>query len=156
MVVANAGAEPDEEFCKALRIFIEQAGDHEISAMARFQLAEIIRSESPAEARSIATQAVDRHPGSIGGKQCQNLIAQIEAKEVSVTTERTWAEPWPAIQVTYRNIDRLHLRLVRANWEERLREGKPSGQWIDQKDRGQILSLPILQSAAIALPFKYH
>ena len=152
VVVANAGAEPDEEFCKALRIFIEQAGDHEISAMARFQLAEIIRSESPAEARSIATLAVDRHPGSIGGKQCQNLIVQIEAKEVSVTTERTWAEPWPAIEVTYRNIDRLHLRLVRANWEERLREGKPSGQWIDQKDRGQILSLPILQSATMALP----
>ena len=152
VAVADAETEPEDAVRKALSEFIERAEDHEISAMARFQLAETIRSESPAEARSIAIQAVDRHPESIGGKQCQNLIAQIEAKEVSVTTERTWAEPWPAIQVTYRNIDRLHLRLVRANWEERLREGKPSGQWIDQKDRGQILSLPILQSATMALP----
>ncbi len=152
VAVADGETEPNDRFCHELKTYIEKAEDYEISAMARFSLAESIRSESPAEARSIAIPAVDRYPESIGGKQCQNLIAQIEAKEVSVTAERTWAEPWPAIQVTYRNIDRLHLRLVRANWEERLREGKPSGQWIDQKDRGQILSLPILQSAAIALP----
>ena len=135
VVVANAGAEPDEEFCKALRTFIEQCGDHEISAMARFQLAEIIRSESPAEARMIALKAVDRYPTTIGAKQCHNLIAQIEAKELAVATESTWAKPWPALHVTYRNIDRFHLRLVKADWEERLLEGKPYGYGIDQKDR---------------------
>jgi hypothetical protein len=152
VAVADAEAEPDEEFCKALRTFIEQCGDHEISAMARFQLAEIIRSESPAEARMIALKAVDRYPTTIGGKQCHNLIAQIEAKELAVATESNWAKPWPAIHVTYRNIDRFHLRLVKADWEERLLEGKPYGYGIDQKDREQILSLPSIQKGTVVLP----
>ena len=152
VAVADAEAEPDEEFCKALRTFIEQCGDHEISAMARFQLAEIIRSESPAEARMIALKAVDRYPTTIGGKQCHNLIAQIEAKELAVATESNWAKPWPAIHVTYRNIDRFHLRLVKADWEERLLEGKPYGYGIDQKDRERILSLPSIQKGTVVLP----
>ena len=152
VAVADAEAEPDEEFCKALRAFIEQCGDHEISALARFQLAEIIRSESPVEARMIALEAVERHPQSVGAKQCHNLIAQIEAKELAVATERTWAKPWPALYVTYRNIDRLHLRLVKADWEERLIEGKPYGHGIDQKDRERILSLPSIQKGTVVLP----
>ncbi|MBL6909258.1 MAG: hypothetical protein ISR34_02415 [Pirellulales bacterium] len=152
VAVANAEAEPDEEFCKALRSFIEQCGDHEISAMARFQLAEIIRSESPAEARMIALKAVDRYPTTIGGKQCHNLIALIEAKELAVATERTWAKPWPALHVTYRNIEQMHLRLVKEDWEERLLEGKPYGRGIDQKDRERILSLPSIQDATVVLP----
>ena len=152
VAVADAEAEPDDEFCKAVRIFIEQCGDHEISAMARFQLAEVIRSESPAEARMIALKAVDRYPTTIGGKQCHNLIAQIEAKELAVATERTWAKPWPALHVTYRNIEQLHLRLVKEDWEERLLEGKPYGHGIDQKDRERILSLPSIQDATVVLP----
>ena len=100
----------------------------------------------------IALKAVDRYPTTIGGKQCYNLIAQIEAKELAVATESSWAKPWPALHVTYRNIDRFHLRLVKADWEERLLEGKPYGYGIDQKDRERILSLPSIQKGTVVLP----
>ena len=150
--VADAETEPDDAVRKALSEFIERAEDHEICAMARFTVADILRPKSPVEARAIALEAVERHPQSVGAQQCHNLITKIEAKEVAVATERTWAKPWPALHVTYRNIDRLHLRLVKANWEERLLEGKPYGQGIDQKDRERILSLPVLQSVMVRLP----
>ena len=152
VAVVDAETEPDDALRKALSEFIERVGDHEISAMARFALAEILRPESPAEARVIALEAVERYPQSVGAKQCQNLIAQIESKELAVATERTWAKPWPALHVTYRNIDQMHLRLVKANWEERLLEGKAYGRGIDGKDRERILSLPVIQSAVVRLP----
>ncbi|MBT6054717.1 MAG: hypothetical protein HOH16_04715 [Planctomycetaceae bacterium] len=152
VAVADAETEPDDAVRKALSEFIERAEEHEICAMARFTVAEILRPKSPVEARAIALEAVERHPQSVGAQQCHNLITEIEAKEVAVVTERTWAKPWPALHVTYRNIDQLHLRLVRANWEERLLEGKAYGQGIDQKDRERILSLPVIQSAVVRLP----
>ena len=152
VAVADAEAEPDDAIQKALSDFIDRAGHHEISAMARVALAEILRPKNPAEARAVALEAVERHPQSVGAKQCHNLIAQIEAKELAVATERTWAKPWPALHVTYRNIDRFHLRLVKADWEQRLLEGKPYGYGIDQKDRERILSLPSIQEATVVLP----
>ena len=152
VAVADAEAEPDDAIQKALSDFIDRAGHHEISAMARVALAEILRPKNPAEARAVALEAVERHPQSVGAKQCHNLIAQIEAKELAVATERTWANPWPALNVTYRNIDRFHLRLVKADWEQRLLEGKPYGYGIDQKDRERILSLPSIQEATVVLP----
>lgn len=152
VAVADAEAEPDDANQKALSDFIDRAGHHEISAMARVALAEILRPKNPAEARAVALEAVERHPQSVGAKQCHNLIAQIEAKELAVATERTWAKPWPALHVTYRNIDRFHLRLVKADWEQRLLEGKPYGYGMDQKDRERILSLPSIQEGTVVLP----
>ena len=152
VAVANAEAEPDDAIQKALSGFIARAGYHEISAMARVALAEILRPKNPAEARAVALEAVERHPQSVGAKQCHNLIAQIESKELEVATERTWAKPWPALHVTYRNINRFHLRLVKADWEQRLLNGNPYGYGINQKDRERILSLPCIQETTVALP----
>ena len=150
--VADGNAEPQQALQAALRLFIERAGDHDLAALARFHLASSLREDDPAEARSIALAAIAAHPDSVGGKQCRNLVTQIEAKELSLSAERTWAAPWPTITVSYRNLARVHLRLAEADWEERLAAGKPSGSWLDEEDRQAILALPAIKTFAADLP----
>ena len=58
----------------------------------------------------------DQFKDSRGGKCCHNLIAQIEAKTIDVTTESVWAQPGAELSVRYRNITEAHFRLVKADW----------------------------------------
>lgn len=150
--VADADAQPQEALQAALRAFIERADNHELSALARFHLASSLREDNPAEARAVALVAIETHPASVGGKQCRNLVAQIEAKELSLSAERAWAAPWPDVSISYRNLARVHLRLAKADWEERLAAGKPSGAWLDAEDRQKILALPTVKTFAVDLP----
>ena len=130
------------------------------SALARFHLASLLQqgdgsgsgAGDPVEARAIALQAAEAHPKSPGGAMCQNLVAQIEAKELSLQTERAWAAPWPDIRITYRNLAKVHLRIAKADWLGRLKAGKPHAAWIDDADRKAILALPAVRTKEIDLP----
>jgi hypothetical protein len=138
---------------KALRGFSERAGDHETAALAAFHLASLIQEQGDmVAAREIAAKAAAAHPKSHGGAQCANLVSQIEAKELSVSTERAWAAPFPAIRVTYRNLAKVHLRVARADWLGRLKAGKPHSGWLDDQDRAAILALPAIREHAADLP----
>ncbi|MDA0253959.1 MAG: MG2 domain-containing protein, partial [Planctomycetota bacterium] len=137
----------------ALRAFIERAGDHETAALATFHLASLIHGRGDfVAARELAAKAAAAHPESHGGAQCANLVAQIEAKELSLSTERAWAAPFPGIRVTYRNLAKVHLRVAKADWLGRLKAGKPHAGWLDDQDRAAILALPTVREQAIDLP----
>ncbi|MBU6221297.1 MAG: hypothetical protein KGR24_00945 [Planctomycetes bacterium] len=137
----------------AFEAFITRAGGHETAALARFHLAGIVREAGdPVEARAIAAKAVDAHPQSPGGKLSKNLIAEIEAKSLTVQTERTWAEPWPVIRITARNLDKAHVRIVKADWLARVAAGKPQWQWLDNADRQALLAQPAVKSFSVAIP----
>jgi hypothetical protein len=137
----------------ALEAFLTRAGDHEIAAQAAHALAEIAREHDDfVEARAIASRAAERHPASPGGKLCRNLVKEIEARELSLVTERSWAAPWPTIRVTSRNLAKVHLKLARADWSARLRAGKPNPAWLDDEDRAALPGLPAIKTAAIDLP----
>ncbi|MFM1997787.1 MAG: hypothetical protein RLZZ111_2174, partial [Planctomycetota bacterium] len=159
-VSAGGAAEVFERKQKSLQAFIAAAGDHEVAALARFQLASLLRQgdgsdpdgDDPAAARVVAAEAVAKHPQSPGGKLCRNLLAEIDAKELSHQTERSWAAPWPAVRVTYRNLGRVHLRLARADWAARLKAGKAHVGWSDEPERAAIIGLPAVRSLAIDLP----
>jgi hypothetical protein len=136
----------------ALEAFIARAGTHEITAMARHALAEVARAaDDLVEARAIAARGMDEHPKSVGGRSCRNLIADIESKQLALGTERSWAAPWPAVRVTYRNITNVHLRLAKADWQGRLKAGKPHAGWLDDDDRRALLALPAVRSFAADL-----
>ena len=137
----------------ALRAFIERAGDHETAALATFHLASLIHGRGDfAAARELAATAAAAHPESHGGAQCANLVARIEAKELSLSTERAWAAPFPAIRVTYRNLATVHLRVAKADWLGRLKAGKPHAGWLDDQDRAAILALPAIREHVADLP----
>ena len=142
----------------SLEAFVTRAGDHETAALAQFHLATTIHDQVAAndnalvEARAIAAQGLAAHPASVGGKLCKNLIAQIDMRSLSITTERQWAAPWPTLHVSYKNLATLHLRVVKADWLGRLKAGKPHGAWLDDADRGLLLKLPAVKEAVADLP----
>ncbi len=137
----------------AIEGFLGRAGDHEIAAQAAHALAEIAREHDDlVEARAIAARAMEKHPTSVGGRLCRNLVKEIDAKELSLATERAWAAPWPVVRVTYRNLAKVHLRLAKADWPARLKAGKPHPAWLDDADRAAILALPAVKTAAVDLP----
>lgn len=137
----------------ALEAFLERAGHHEIGSLARHALAERIHGQGDfVAARAIAAEGLEAHPASVGGKQCQNLMAMIDARELTLTTEQAWAAPWPVVRVTYRNLAKVHLRVAKADWLARLKAGKPHASWLDDADRAAILALPAVKTFAIDLP----
>lgn len=137
----------------ALTAFVERAGNHEMAAEGAFHLASLIREEGDlVKARKLAAATAAAHPRSHGGVQCANLVGEIEAKEISLATERAWAAPFPAIRVTYKNLAKAHLRMAKADWETRLRAGKPHAGWLDDDDRKAILALPAIREKAVDLP----
>ncbi|NBX29768.1 hypothetical protein EBR04_04855, partial [bacterium] len=137
----------------ALEAFIAQAGGHETAALARFHLATLVREEGDlVEARAIAAKGVERHPQSPGAKLCHNLIAEIEGKSLEVFAERTWARPWPTIRVRYRNLASVHLRIVKADWLERVLAGRPHAGWLDDAERRKLLAAAPVKAFKAELP----
>ena len=93
-----------------------------LSAWARYHWAQTLHTDGDwVEARRVAIAGRDAFPESRGGNHCHNLVAQIEAKSISVATESVWNAPWPELAVTYRNITEAYFRLVPADWNK-LRE----------------------------------
>ena len=134
------GEEKNARYKVALKRFVGLHGEYETSAQACYFWAAVLNQENDlVEARRIAIQGNNSFPDSVGGKQCFNLIKQIEARSVQISTERVWNEPWPAIEVRYRNITQVHFRLVRDDWTARLK-ARGQTEWLDDNERKALLA----------------
>ncbi len=150
---AAVGPDLADRRLAALESFVERAGDHELATLGRFHLAQLVREQGDlVEARAIALAAAEKHPTSPGGAMCRNLVTEIESRELAIVAERTWAGPWPVVRVNYRNLAKVHLRLAKADFEGRLKAGKPHVGWLDDADRTAILALPAVRTHAADLP----
>ena len=108
-----SGGEKTARYRAALQKFADQHAKHELSSMALSLLATSHQSSGDlVEARKVALVGMERFPKSAGGKQCFNLIQTIEAPSLSVVTEQVWNSAKPEFQVAYKNIDKVHFRLV--------------------------------------------
>ena len=111
------GQSKDDRYKAALRRFSKQHVDHPIRARAMHRLAEQFLSDGdPDLAHEIASEAVSKFPESVGGSRCHDLILKIEQVSISVHTERVWAKPMPSIDVSYKNISKIHFRLVSLDY----------------------------------------
>ena len=146
------GEGKDDRYVAALKRFAEQHGDHPLMAMARYQWAGVVRADEPAKAREIALAGRRAHPDSPGGKLCANLVAEIEAKAANITTERVWADPLPAIKVTYRNVTEVHLRVVKADYLDLLKTHPAGPENLDQNKLTALLGQPPARQVKHALP----
>ena len=134
------GEEKSARYKSALKHFVDQWADHEISAWARFEWAHVLHNENDLlEAHKIAKQGAQTYPESHGGKMCFNLVQQIEAKSSRVETERVWNAPVPMIDVHYRNVTDIHFRLVKQDWVERVKRTQGQPEWINQAERKALL-----------------
>lgn len=136
------GEEKSTRYKAALQRFMEETADHEISAWARFEWAQVLHGESElVEAHKIAQQGAEAFPKSIGGRLCRNLVKQIEAKSASIQTGRVWNDPLPTIDVHYRNVTEVHFRVVKQDWRDRLERGARALQenYLEDEERKLLL-----------------
>ncbi len=149
-----ASGESKNERCQAaLKRFSEANGDHELASLAMYHWAGMLRDEgNPAEAHKLAVRGRDAHPDSPGGKLCANLVAQIEAKSATITTERIWNAPWPKITVNYRNVSNVWFRAVAWNWDDFLERRHRRPENLSDAERKAILAKSPTLAWSNALP----
>ena len=112
---ANQAVGPDKQdlYAQALERFVNSWPGHDAVAEALYEWASILDEQGDAAgAHSLALQGYEQYPATYGGKRCYNLLHQIEARSAELHCERVWNDPWPDIEVTYRNVTHLYLRLV--------------------------------------------
>ncbi len=141
------GPDKAELYVAALERFVNQWQGHELAARGLYEWARTLRTQGDCvQAHTLATQGWDTYPASIGGIQCYNLIRQIEAKSASIQTERVWNEPWPDIEVTYRNVTRVYFRAVPLSADDGVQSGWRS---INESELKTLLAVePALQWSA--------
>ncbi len=153
------GESKEIRYQTALRQFIDDWGNHAVSARARHDLAERLQNDGDlVAAHALATEGWQEFPESAGGKLCYNLMRAIEERSLTIATERVWNEPWPAIRVTYRNLEQIHFRLVAQNFETALAERPRNPEHLDDAGRRAVMrATPALQwTAAIPPTDDYH
>ncbi|MCL4201938.1 MAG: alpha-2-macroglobulin [Pirellulaceae bacterium] len=147
------GEEKNARYKAALKRFVDRFGDEEISALARHHWARVLQSEGDlVEARRLAEQGWRAFPETPGGRACYNLIQQIEAKSASVTSERVWNKPWPTIQVTYRNVNKVFFRMIPWDFQQRMTSTTWHPENLDQAEQNKLLTLPPALSWSADLP----
>lgn len=144
------GETKETRYKTALKAYVEQWADHELSARARHEWATVLHQAGDlVEARNLALQGAKVFPNSVGGKQCRNLITTIEAKSAQITTERIWNAPWPKIGIHYRNVTNVYFRAVAYDWNIFLdrRHGRP--EYLNDAERKELLAkAPTLEWSA--------
>jgi uncharacterized protein YfaS (alpha-2-macroglobulin family) len=135
------GQEKNDRYKDALKKFVDKWGDHPVSARARHAWAAVLQEEGDlVEAHRLAQQGANAFPNTPGGNLCHNLVQQIEAKQAQITTERVWNKPWPTIEVRYRNVTRVHFRLVKRDWIELSKTRRGNIQYLDDAVRQSLVA----------------
>ena len=135
------GTEKDARYLAALKRFTNDHEDHEIFARAIHNQATFSHGEGDwVEARRLAKQGLARFQNSVGGRPCFNLIAQIEARSSRATTERVWNQPLPTIDVHYRNVTKVHFRVVPFDFEAYARSRRRGPDNLNAAQRAALLN----------------
>ncbi len=147
------GEEKGSRYQAALKAFAETNAKHELSATARYRLAELLYAQSePVLARDMALQGMNAFPASAGGLLCQSLIQRIESKSLSVSTERVWNDPQPNLRVTYRNVNKVYFRAIQLDWASRFGNDRWNPSYLNGNDQAQLLQLPVALAWSADLP----
>ena len=145
-----AGETKTDRYKAGLKAFADRSADHEISAMALYQWAgEEQQAENLVEAHRLAVRGGQVFPESPGGKLCRNLVTQIEAHSVAISTERVWNAPFPKIAVRYRNVTRVYFRAVAYDWNLFLQKDHSRPEALNIAEQKELLAkAPVLEWSA--------
>ena len=147
------GEEKIARYKAALKRYVDQWGDHEISTRAIAAWAAVLQEQGQlVEAHELAARGARVFPDSLGGKMCFNLLNQIEAKSVAISTERVWNEPWPAIQVRYRNLTKAYFRVVAWDYDQRIASRNWQADYLDEPEQQELLARKPAAAWSVDLP----
>jgi uncharacterized protein YfaS (alpha-2-macroglobulin family) len=135
------GEEKNDRLKVALKLIADKWGDNELSAEALYQWAQLLHDEGNlVESRNVALRGTGAFRESVGGKQCRNLIASIETKSASITTERVWNPPLPKIGISYRNVTKVYFRAVAYDWAVFLEKTHSRPESLNDAERQELLA----------------
>lgn len=147
------GEENAVRFREAMERLAERHANHELSARAIHELARLLYQQGDwVGAWQMARRGLERFPDSVGGRLCRDLIADLEQKEVGLRTDRVWSRPGVPIEVSYRNIDRLHFRLLRLDVDRWLLRARGNLEMLEQRQVDSLLAAAPLRSWSVPLP----
>ncbi|QRK07685.1 hypothetical protein JQX13_48175 [Archangium violaceum] len=93
-------------------------------AMGQAWLADRERSaDRPVRAHAMGKACAAAFPDSVGGRWCARMVAELEAPEFSLSSMRSDGARKRSIEVTHRNLPRLHFRAYAYDVESRLARG---------------------------------
>src|SRR6266480_3461497 len=155
------GEEKNARYKTALKVLVDKWADHELSAVALHHWARVVQSEDDwVEARKMALRGANAFPNSAGGKLCRNLVSEVEAKAVAITTERIWncqpgagvppaqtqvdskgrRDACPALEVRYRNVTNIYFRALPYDWNIFLQKNHSRPESLSEAERQELLA----------------
>lgn len=138
---AVEGGETNAVMEKRLRECVEQTAGMDQQALVRYKLASLLAEQKRMkEALELARLGAETGKSKIYQSHCEQLIDQILAPAVSLTTESLWNAAKPDFKVNYRNVTKLWFRLYAIDWQQRqayldqegfqrLFAAKPAREW---------------------------
>lgn len=88
----------------------------------QWRLAKFLRAEdeidSRVKAHLAAVRGARRHPDTVGGKLCARQVAEIEAVDLRLEAMGQDGPGKRSIRISHTNLERVHLRAWRHDWEE--------------------------------------
>ena len=147
------GEEKNARLETALKRFDEANTSRPISTRALHRLALLAHADGDfVEAHRIASVGLARFPDSVGANRCYNLIQEIEAREADIHTERVWNDPWPTIDVRYRNVRRVYLKLIKWDAAQFPTTGRWEPEHLDEPAYKRYLAMPVAKAWSADLP----
>jgi len=147
------GETKDARYGAALKRFVGEWADHEVSARARAAWAALLQEQDElVEARGIAQRGYELFPKSAGGAMCFNIVQQIESKHASINTERVWNRPLPTIDITYRNVTNVYFRAVPYDYEDYVKQSRWGLGNIENDFPGRLPGMKAVKTWSASLP----
>lgn len=148
----SVGEEKTNRYLARLSEIAQTCTIASLSSLAYYYWAEELYNQNNyLEAHTIAQKGVDRDPESYGGKMCRSLLTRIEAKYMDLESEYALTSQFQEVKLDYKNITRIHLRVVEYQWDDFLveRNGYPGD--ISSTKFQELLQKTPVESWSVAL-----
>ncbi len=144
-VKGAVGESARDRYMERLRELVEAHPASDLQSEALARLAEAVRDKGDeVQALALARRGAEAHPKSTGAANCRALAARITAREFDIRAEGVALPGRPSkMVVEYRNVTRLHFRVVREDFAALLAgKGAESLFWQNDEVTAKLLARP--------------
>ena len=146
------GEEKSNRYMTRLSEIAETYTSMPLSSLAYYYWAqELYNQDDYLQAHNIAKKGEAQHANSYGSKMCRSLIDQIEAKQMTLRSEYFITPLYSEVRLDYKNITKVHLRIVEDNWDDFLEERYGSPDYINDDKYHQLINKTPIESWTIDL-----
>ncbi|MFO0904001.1 MAG: hypothetical protein U0939_13435 [Pirellulales bacterium] len=111
-----------DEYEQALRRLAERHRDHESSSLVLAHLVRVLIGDSrQAEGEELAKRGAETFPDSVGARECRRHLANLHAPQTQLFWTRDKPTRCGEVLVRSYNLSRVHLRLVKLDWQAELK-----------------------------------